>query len=65
LLLNEKEVYAIQDDTLLVLIPVTVQILNRETVNISGLPNGTQLLTSDVAGAFDGMRVKLKLPVSK
>jgi multidrug efflux pump subunit AcrA (membrane-fusion protein) len=65
LLLNEKEVYAIQDDTLLVLIPVTVQKFNRETVIISGLPNGTQLLTSDVAGAFDGMRVKLKLPVSK
>lgn len=65
LLLNEKEVYAVQDDTLLVLIPVTVQKFNRETVIVSGLPNGTQLLTSDVAGAFDGMRVQLKSPVSK
>jgi multidrug efflux pump subunit AcrA (membrane-fusion protein) len=65
LLLNEKEVYAVQDDTLLVLIPVTVQKFNRETVIISGLPNGTQLLTSNVAGAYDGMRVKLKAPISK
>jgi membrane fusion protein (multidrug efflux system) len=65
LLINEKEVYAVQNDTLLVLIPVTIQKFNRETVIVSGLPDGTQLLTSDVAGAYDGMRVQLKSTVSK
>lgn len=65
LLIDEREVYAIQHDTLLVLLPVTVQKFNRETVIISGLPDGTRLLTSDVAGAYDGMRVQLKAPVSR
>lgn len=60
LLLNEQEVYVVKDDTLLMLQPVTVQKFNRETVIVSGIPNGTKLLTSDVAGAYDGMRVKLK-----
>ncbi len=65
LLIDEREVYAVQHDTLLVLMPVTVQKFNRETVIVSGLPDGTQLLTSDVAGAYDGMRVKLKNAVSR
>ena len=60
LLLDEKEVYIVKNDTMLVLHPVTVQKFNRESVLVSGLPNGTKLLTSSVAGAFDGMRVKLK-----
>jgi multidrug efflux pump subunit AcrA (membrane-fusion protein) len=60
LLLNEREVYVVQNDTMLVLYPVTVKKFNRETVLVSGLPNGAKLLTSDVAGAFDGMRVNLK-----
>ena len=65
LLIDEREVYAVKHDTLLVLLPVTVQKFNRETVIVSGLPDGTQLLTSDVAGAYDGMRVKLKAAVSR
>ncbi|TXF90523.1 HlyD family efflux transporter periplasmic adaptor subunit [Neolewinella aurantiaca] len=65
LLIDDSSVYAIQNDTLLVLLPVTVRKFNRETVIVSGLPDGTQLLTSDVAGAYDGMRVKLKSAVSK
>lgn len=60
LLLNEKEVFVVRNDTLLVLQPVTVQKFNRETVIVSGLPDGSQLLTSTVAGAYDGMRVQLK-----
>lgn len=60
LLIDEQEVYAVKNDTLLVLLPVTVQKFNRETVIVSGLPDGAQLLTSDVAGAYDGMRVQLK-----
>jgi multidrug efflux pump subunit AcrA (membrane-fusion protein) len=60
LLINEREVYLVKNDTLLLLQPVTVRKFNRETVIVSGLPNGAQLLTSDVAGAYDGMRVQLK-----
>lgn len=58
LLLNEREVYVVESDTLLKLHPVTVEKFNRKTVIVSGLPNGTKLLTNEVAGAFDGMRVK-------
>jgi membrane fusion protein (multidrug efflux system) len=53
-------VYVVKNDTLLALIPVDVQKFDRKTVIVSGLPTGTKLLTSDVAGAYDGMRVKLK-----
>lgn len=60
LLIDESEVYVIENDTLLSLVPVNVRKFNRETVIISGLPTGAKLLTSDVAGAYDGMRVKLK-----
>jgi len=60
LLLDEKEVYVVENDTLLVLYPVTVKKFNRETVLVSGLPSGAKLLTSTVAGAFDGMRVRMK-----
>ncbi|MEM1359051.1 MAG: HlyD family efflux transporter periplasmic adaptor subunit [Bacteroidota bacterium] len=58
LLLNEREVYVVENDTLLKLHAVVVQKFNRESVLVSGLPNGTKLLTSEVAGAFDGMRVQ-------
>ncbi len=60
LLIDEQEVYVIKNDTLLALVPVTVLKFNRKSVIVSGLPNGTKLLTSDVAGAYDGMRVQLK-----
>lgn len=59
LLIDEGEVFVVEQDTLLRLLPVTIRKFNRETVIVSGLPEGTQLLTSDVAGAFDGMRIKL------
>jgi len=60
LLIDEGEVYVVKNDTLLSLVPVNVRKFNRETVIVSGLPEGAQLLTSDVAGAYDGMRVKMK-----
>ncbi|MBC6995386.1 efflux RND transporter periplasmic adaptor subunit [Neolewinella lacunae] len=60
LLLNEREVYLVKNDTLLSLHPVVVEKFNRETVIVSGIPEGAQLLVSEVAGAFDGMRVQTK-----
>jgi len=60
LLIDQGEVYVVENDTLLRLVPVTVRKFNRETAVISGLPNGTKLLMSEVAGAYDGMRVRQK-----
>ncbi len=60
LLIDQEEVYVVENDTMLRLVPVAVRKFNRETVIISGLPNGAALLTSDVAGAYDGMRVNIK-----
>jgi multidrug efflux pump subunit AcrA (membrane-fusion protein) len=60
LLIDEGEVYVVKNDTLLALVPVNVRKFDRNTVIISGLPTGSKLLISDVAGAYDGMRVKLK-----
>ena len=58
LLLNEREVYIVENDSLLRLHPVDVRKVNRETVIVSGLPDGAQLLVSDPAGAYDGMKVR-------
>ena len=58
LLVDETSVYVVENDTLLKSVPVVIRKFDRETVIVSGLPDGAQLLTSDVAGAYDGMRVR-------
>ncbi|WP_116126410.1 efflux RND transporter periplasmic adaptor subunit [Lewinella sp. IMCC34183] len=62
LLIDENEVYVIRDDSILTLQPVTVRKSNRQTAIVSGLENGTQLLTGTVPGAFDGMLVRVEEP---
>ena len=62
LLIDEAGVYVVHQDTLLQLHPVEVRKFNQQTVLVSGLPDGAQLLTSTVPGAFDGMRVKIQEP---
>ena len=59
LLIDEEEVYVVQDDSLLTLVPVTIEKNNRQTAIVSGLSDGTELLTSTVPGAFDGMLVRI------
>ncbi|WP_116109301.1 efflux RND transporter periplasmic adaptor subunit [Lewinella sp. IMCC34191] len=59
LLIDEEEVYVVRDDSLLTLVPVTVEKNNRQTAIVSGLSDGTHLLTSTVPGAFDGMLVRI------
>ena len=59
LLIDEREVYVVRDDSLLSLQPVMVRKSNRSTVLVSGLSDGTELVTGTVAGAFEGMRVKI------
>ncbi len=65
LLIDEREVYVVERDSVLRLLPVEVAKYNAETVVVRGIPEGTQLLTSNVAGAFDGMIVKRKTPTTK
>ena len=65
LLIDEREVYVVEQDSILRLLPVQVAKYNQETAIVRGLPDGTQLLTSDVAGAFDGMIVRREEKVSR
>lgn len=58
-LVDEREVFIVQNDTLLRKVPITVKKFSREKVLVSGIPDGSKILTSTVAGAYDGMRVKL------
>ena len=59
LLIEDRSVYAVENDTSLVLLPVTVEKFNRETAILRGIPDGTKVLISDVAGPYEGMRVKI------
>ncbi len=59
LLIDEEGVYVVRQDTLLSLQPVQVRKFNQTTVLVSGIPEGAELLTSTVPGAFDGMRVQI------
>jgi multidrug efflux pump subunit AcrA (membrane-fusion protein) len=58
LLINESEVYVLSNDSLLRLMPVTVRRFQRNTAIVTGLPDGAELVTSAVAGAYDGMPVR-------
>ena len=60
LLIDEAGVYVVRQDTLLSLQPVQVRKFNQTTVLVSGIPEGAELLTSTVPGAFDGMRVRIQ-----
>ncbi len=58
LLMDQKAVYILEQDSVLRLQAVEVLKFNRETVVVSGLADGTRLVTNTIAGAFDGMLVK-------
>ncbi|NJC25052.1 efflux RND transporter periplasmic adaptor subunit [Neolewinella antarctica] len=58
-LIDEEKVFVVENDTLLRQLPVTVRKFSRDRVIIAGLPDGAKLLDSEVAGPYDGMRVKL------
>jgi len=57
-LINQNSVYAVQDSTL-ILKPVEVVKVTREAVVVRGLPNGTNLLDTQLPNPFDGMKVKV------
>lgn len=58
LLVNQNAVYILESDSVLRLQAVEVLKFNRETVVVSGLEDGTRLVTNTIAGAFDGMLVQ-------
>lgn len=58
LLVNQNAVYTLESDSVLRLQAVEVLKFNRETVVVSGLEDGTRLVTNTIAGAFDGMLVQ-------
>ncbi len=57
-LINQNAVYTVQDSTLK-LHPVEVVKITREAAVVRGLPNGTNLLDTQLPNAFDGMKVKV------
>lgn len=57
-LINQNAVYTVQDSTLK-LQPVDVVKITREAAVVRGLPNGTNLLNTQLPNAFDGMKVKV------
>lgn len=57
-LINQNAVYTVQDSTLK-LQPVEVVKITREAAVVRGLPNGTNLLNTQLPNAFDGMKVKV------
>lgn len=58
LMLNEKEVYVVVQDTLMVK-EITAVYFTETTAVIKGLPDGTQLVAKPVAGAYARMPVKI------
>lgn len=57
LLVNERELYVVQD-SLLVSKAVEIVKINDETAIVRGLSDGTHIISETVAGAYDGMKVK-------
>lgn len=64
LLINNKAVYVYKDSTLQ-LQEVTPQFFKEKTVLVSGIPDGTMLISKPVPGAFVGMPVKPYQPTKK
>lgn len=58
LLVNQNQVYSVNDN-LLSLVPVQVLQIEGGEVLVSGLENGTVILSESVPGVFEGMKVKV------
>ena len=65
LLVNQNQVYQVENDSLLRLLPVEVVKSYRQSVVVTGVPAGSLLLAEPVAGAFDGMKVKIAETVTE
>jgi multidrug efflux pump subunit AcrA (membrane-fusion protein) len=59
LLVDNKAVYTVKNDSILSLVTVNPVYYGSETVVIKGLSNNDKILTQTLPGAFDGMIVKI------
>lgn len=57
-LIDQRMVYTLLQDSILKFTPVEVLKFDRNTVVVSGLEDGTALITNKIAGAYDGMFVQ-------
>ncbi|MFY0625573.1 MAG: HlyD family efflux transporter periplasmic adaptor subunit [Reichenbachiella sp.] len=58
LLVDEEYLYTVSDSTLQ-LAPISILHRTQKTVVVSGLTNGTQLLSRAVPGSYEGMKVSI------
>jgi membrane fusion protein (multidrug efflux system) len=58
LMINENQLYAVEDNQL-ILKTVTPVFFTDKTAVVKGLPEGIQLLTKPIPGAYSGMAVKI------
>lgn len=58
LLINEKEIFAVENDKLVIKKVNPVYYTNNTAV-IKGLPDGTQMVSRPIAGAYSGMPVRI------
>jgi multidrug efflux pump subunit AcrA (membrane-fusion protein) len=59
LIINASQVYAVEDGQLK-LVDITPVHFNKEQVIVIGIPDGTQLLSNVVPGAYSGMKVSIE-----
>ncbi|MEO9570510.1 MAG: HlyD family efflux transporter periplasmic adaptor subunit [Polaribacter sp.] len=59
LLVNNKAVYTVKNDSILTLTTIKPVYFNAETVVVKGLENNQKMLTQVLSGAFNGMIVKI------
>lgn len=59
LLIENKAVYTVNNDSILTLTPINPVYFGSETAVVKGLKNNTKVLTQALPGAFDGMIVKI------
>lgn len=59
LLVNNKSVYLVKNDSILSLVNVNPVYFKEQSVIIKGLANGSKTLSKTVPGAYDGMAVQM------
>ena len=59
LLIDNKQLYVVRDNSVLELIDINPVYFSAETAVIKGLENGTKILSKPTPGAYSGMQVKI------
>ena len=59
LLINDSYVFIANEDNKISKINVTPLFYNKENVIVTGLEDGTRLITSNISGIYEGMKIKV------